>query len=187
MWFALIWTAILVIDLLLWALFSRLHQIHLQGYRLPYMRRSLIMLRKPRRQRCEDKTMPPEKDDNVSEIPSQVQKTLSISNTGIGDWGPPSAIRNIVTLAVLVQNALAICIMPSQNAIRSACTRSGQLAIISAIPLVLLAFPDIALGRVVRQDGPEMTWAHHLFGWLVWLNTVVHVGLSNATSAESRK
>lgn len=171
MWFALMWMAILAVDLLVWALFTQCPRFHLQSYRFSYLRRPLIIS--------------VDGEGKRKEVLDRAVRAIIPKKVEIGGLTPPSNIRTIIAAVILLQNSLAMGIVDSENAAQTICRLSGQLALVNTIPLVLLAFPDLVLGRLVSQCGPEIIWAHHLFGWLVWLDAVVHVGLSRVGPVDS--
>ena len=194
MFFVLVWVAILTADLLVWALLRRNYWLHLQTYRLSFLRRCLVFDSPSAKPSCAGSSNSHDSHDSSThdvlppkKVPERVQRMLVMEDDEATDLEPSSRVRMTVSFIVLLQNSLAICIVGGDNAVQDVCKRAGQLAFVNTIPLVLLAFPDIALSKVTRQCSPEITWAHHLFGWLVWLNALVHVGLSNFTMAEPGK
>lgn len=176
MWISLIWTVVLSADLIIWALYRRFHRLHLLGNQISFLRRSMIVEAKPI-----NYTGPPR------EVPERVRRMLAIGDGDADGFAPSASVQMAVDFIVLLQNAIVIGAVRSQGAAEEVCRRSGQLAFANTVPLVLLAFPDIALGRLVRQCKPEVAWLHHLFGWLVWLNTMVHVGLSKTIATGTSK
>lgn len=166
MWFVLLWLAVLVVDLLVWVVLTRSLGALLVGYRLFPSRRSWIF-----------RNGRPELPSTT--VPDDVKEALSKDNTHFGLVPPPPNVRKTISVLVLLENVLAIGIVGGTDAAQTICRRSGQLAVVNTVPLVLLAFPDLVLGRMVKQHTHAIIWAHHVFGWLIWLNTLVHVALSN--------
>lgn len=193
MWFAVIWLVILAADLLFWAAYTRCCQLHLLSLRLPLLRRPLVVVTVQRPSKNQSQQSGPseqtdaakedeEKTSKPFELPPDVQqrvaRMLATGAVDVAGLDPPPPIKRVVTAILLVQNAIAIGTVPLDGASKAVCERAGQLAFLNTLPLVLLAFPDLALAKLVRQGAPEITWAHRVFGWLVWLNTVVHIGSS---------
>lgn len=173
MWFALIWLTVLAVDLSIWVLVTRFPNLHLQSYRHPFFHRPLIIARHD--------------EDKEQEVLKRAWTLLPSEAVEMGGLTPPSNVRKTLSLVIFLQNFMALITVGSGNVIRDVSRRSGQLALLNTIPLVLLAYPDLALAQVVNQSGPEIIWAHHLMGWVVWLELVAHAGLATVAPVHSSK
>ncbi|RFU75550.1 hypothetical protein TARUN_6695 [Trichoderma arundinaceum] len=98
----------------------------------------------------------------------------------ITGFNPPRILRAFVGLLVVIQNAAAMATARGGGAsvLEETLHRSGKLACVNILPLALLAFPSLGLVRLVAQPSPQIVWAHALFGWIIWYEALLHVGLS---------
>ncbi|KAL7940101.1 hypothetical protein V8C42DRAFT_338586 [Trichoderma barbatum] len=97
----------------------------------------------------------------------------------ITGFNPPRVLRTFVGLLIVIQNVIAMTAVQGRGAIMSeALHLSGKLACANILPFALLAFPSLELVRLVAQPSPQIIWVHSLFGWVIWYEALLHVGIS---------
>ncbi len=161
--FWLAWLLVLVADFLVWLLCARYHGLRLvidQHFHLPR--------------------------------PSAGRKQLVRLLDGLDDdrldlagFSPPRVTRFAIGTVVVLQNIAAVALAGRQGSIQVARRRLGQLACVNTLALPLLAFAEMGLGDLVRQCAPQVRWAHHLFGWIVWYEALLHMLLPGAAAVGS--
>lgn len=103
----------------------------------------------------------------ISTLRSRDMKNLS-------GFAPPRAMRTIIAVILVVENILGLTIFSQDEPLRKLFQRSGQLACLNLLPLTLLSCPAL-LEHLLRQTSPQTAWAHHLYGWIVWYEALLHV------------
>lgn len=92
----------------------------------------------------------------------------------LSGFAPPRAMRTIITVILVIQNVIGLTIFSQNEPLRKIFRQSGQLACLNLLPLTLLSCPPL-LEQLLGQTSPQTAWAHHLYGWIVWYETLLHV------------
>ncbi|OAA34399.1 hypothetical protein ISF_10013 [Cordyceps fumosorosea ARSEF 2679] len=159
--FVLIWLIVQLLNLALWLCFARLPVLRLLLDRT-------IQVRLKRRSPRNGKTALSHIHDKCTLL---LENMHTLDKADISGFAPPRVLRALVGSILVAQNVLALSILSDTHALLR---RSGQLACINLICLVLVACPDV-MEIIARQTTPQTTWAHHLYGWIVWYEVLIHV------------
>ncbi|KAL7903908.1 hypothetical protein GGI35DRAFT_250745 [Trichoderma velutinum] len=172
--FFIVWVLILCANLAAWTILSRCYSLRQVLARLVIVKRTSPS--------DDDSSLPRSVAAEISHLTFGRVKSWLLSlydedDLNVTGFHPARVLRFIITIWVISQNALALAII-RDGGVREALRRSGQLACANLLPLALLAFPNLGIARLVSQPGPQIVWAHAVFGWMIWYEVLVHVGLS---------
>ena len=103
-----------------------------------------------------------------------VSSLLEEDNTNVGGFAPPRALRTLLVAIFAIQNILGLVTIDQASPLQELLRRSGQMACVNLVPLVILGFPAAGLEVLVRQTSPQTAWAHHAYGWIVWYEALLH-------------
>ncbi|KAM3447659.1 hypothetical protein MY3296_008504 [Beauveria thailandica] len=158
--FVLIWLIVQLLNLTVWLCFARLAVLRL-------LLDGTIQVRREWRSFHTSKTA---LSFIYHKCTSFLEEMHTLDKADISGFAPPRVLRAFVGSILAAQNVLALAILSDTHALLR---RSGQLACMNFICLVLLACPDL-IEIIARQTTPQTTWAHHFYGWIMWYEVLIH-------------
>lgn len=158
--FALVWLIVQLLNLVVWLCFARVGTLRL------LLDRNITY----RWQNVKSKTDAMPFHYLYDKCDSILKNIQEVDQMDIGGFAPPRALRTLISFALVAQNVLPLAVVSEAQTLL---TRSGQLACINSVCLVGLACTDM-VEKLSRQSAPQTAWAHHLYGWIVWYQALIH-------------
>lgn len=113
-----------------------------------------------------------------------ISKALQKDDEDVTGFAPPRALRLLIASAIVFKEFVYIATSLHGQVVSSATERLGQLACLNILPLIILGFPSAVANHVMQQSSPHLAWAHHLYGWMIWFEGLLH-GLSHLLLSSS--
>lgn len=173
--FFIIWLLVLCANLIVWIIWSRCNRLR------DYLDHIVVIRRSTRKESCSSRPLL-SIGGLISNFVFRPVRSRLISlyledDKNVTGFNPARTLRTLIIIGIAAQNVAAMAII-RDNGVREAFSRSGKLACANMLPLVLLAFPDLGIARLVGQPSPQIVWAHTFLGWIIWYEVLLHVGLS---------
>lgn len=173
--FEVAWLIILAANLVVWVLVGRCDRLRYFLDRATWFPRHVL-------------SRPSKQQSLVGDrIKDSLSRMLRRDDEDFSGFAPPRVTRSIISAILLAENVIALSANGSDDAWKRFSARSGQLACLNALPLVLLAFPSACLTLLVRQARPQVLWAHHLYSWIVWAELLAHALMESMTLPSGSK
>jgi hypothetical protein len=93
---------------------------------------------------------------------------------------PPRITRAIIKCFIIAQDGAAISIQASKadKPMNGISISSGKLALANIFLLFLFGSHEIIMVKVLHHSKPQVLWVHNLLAWMVVFETLIHVNTS---------